>query len=70
MDANALRGITSGVYERKVDPVLEAYLSQFAVELKGVFQKMRELARDFPPGLEPAPVFQVRRRAEGFLKND
>jgi hypothetical protein len=66
MDVETLRVVATGISGRKLDPVLEAYLPQFAAEIEPVLRKMREVARKFPLDLEPAPVFSLRRdNAEG-----
>jgi len=61
MDANTLRCITTGIYERKIDPVLEAYLPQYAGDISAVLNKMRDISREFSSDLEPGPVFSVQQ---------
>ena len=60
MEIRTLRGITKEFSGRTLNPVLEAHLPQYAVEVVAVLQAVRTAARQFPPELTPATVFRLK----------
>jgi hypothetical protein len=60
MDANTLRQITTGMFERPVDAALEEHLAAYVPEIAAALATVRTAARELPADLPPAPVFSLK----------
>ena len=60
MEINTLRGITTELNGRTINPAIEAHLPQYAKEVAGVLAAARAAALNFPAELAPASVFALK----------
>ena len=61
MEIRTLRGVTNELSGRTLNPTLESYFPQYAVEIVGVLQAVQAAARQFPAELAPSTVFVLKQ---------
>ncbi|CAI9394711.1 hypothetical protein ACTQ5K_19905 [Niallia sp. Sow4_A1] len=57
MNLELLKNISVEINGRTFDPALEKQLEVYAIGLQPVLDGLREVSKEFPLALEPAPVY-------------